>query len=238
MAVPTSQQPAGYPTSYPTSYDDRVIAAAREVFVEQGFAAPMSEIAHRAGVGVASIYRRYPSKQELAEQVRIAATRRIITEAETARAEETDPWEAFTRFLSRCLGADTGIGTVLPPKEERHTYSAEFRRLQERMSELVGSLVDAAQRAGSLRADLGSVDVILLFKHLNPALATGEKRRAELRSRYLTLVLSGLRAGEPALPGPAPDWEEAHAMCENRDRVPGADEERAGDRTDGGSHPS
>jgi AcrR family transcriptional regulator len=196
------------------SYDDRVIAAAREVFAENGFTAPMSEVAHRAGVGVASIYRRYPSKQELAEQVRIASIRLIITEAEAAAAEEADPWEAFTRFLRRCLREGTGIGVVLPPLDEGHVTSDEFVRLQLRMTEAVNSLVDAAQRAGELRKDIDGSEVLLLFKHLNPALPLGERRRAELRARYLALVVEGLRVTGPALSGSAPDWAEVRSMCQ------------------------
>ncbi|MEV0704518.1 helix-turn-helix domain-containing protein [Saccharopolyspora sp. NPDC050389] len=196
-------------------YDDQVIAAAREVFAEQGFAAPMAEVAKRAGVGVASVYRRYPSKQELVEQVRIAAFRRIIGEAESARAEESDPWQALARFMRRCLREGAGIGTVLPPMDQQHTYSAEFRELQRGVAKEIEALVDAAKRAGELRQDVDWTDILLLLKHLNPALPTSEARRAELRARYLGLVLEGLRAGGAELPGPAPDRAEWQALCDN-----------------------
>ncbi|QUH05504.1 TetR/AcrR family transcriptional regulator [Saccharopolyspora erythraea] len=202
------------------SYDDRVIAAAREVFGEQGFAAPMSEVAKRAGVGVASVYRRYPSKQALAEAVRIASFRRIIAEAEGALSEEPDPWSALVRFMSRCLAAETPIGTVLPPIDELHVYSDEFHPLQDRMAELVERLVTSAQQSGAMRGDVHWTDIPLLFKHLNPKLPIGEDRRAALRARYLTLVLQGLRDDRAGpLPAPAPDVGEWRAMCENRVRV-------------------
>ncbi|CAM06355.1 TetR family transcriptional regulator [Saccharopolyspora erythraea NRRL 2338] len=201
------------------SYDDRVIAAAREVFGEQGFAAPMSEVAKRAGVGVASVYRRYPSKQALAEAVRMASLRRIIAEAEAALSEESDAWAALVRFMSRCLGAETPIGTVLPPVDELHVHSDEFLLLQDRMAELVERIVTAAQRSGAMRADVHWTDIPLLFKHLNPKLPIGEDRRAELRARYLTLVLQGLRDDRAGpLPTPAPDVDEWRAMCDSRAR--------------------
>lgn len=205
-------------TGQGATYDDRVIAAARQVFAEQGFAAPMSEVARRAEVGVASIYRRYESKQELAEAVRIAGSRMILAEAEAARAETDAPWDAFVRFLYRCLRADTGIGTVLPPKDDEHAHSEEFVRIQALSHEAVEALVVAAQRAGELREDFGTADVFLLFKHLNPELAVREHRRAELRARYLGLVVEGLRPSGPALSGPAPDRAELLAMCENPHR--------------------
>ncbi|SDP73345.1 transcriptional regulator, TetR family [Actinopolyspora xinjiangensis] len=198
---------------YATDYDERVVSAAREVFAQQGFAAPVSEIAELAGVGVASIYRRYPNKRELAEHVRIAATSRVIAEAESAVAAEAEPWSAFERFLRGCLRAHAGIGVVLPPYEDAEDVSEELRGLRRRMIELIEQLVTAARRAGQLRADLGSADVFLLFKHLNPPLATDEERRAELRERYLELLLPGLRGDGAPLPGSAPDWDEVYRMC-------------------------
>ncbi|NHD16237.1 MULTISPECIES: TetR/AcrR family transcriptional regulator [Actinopolyspora] len=197
-----------------TDYDERVIDAAREVFAQQGFAAPISEVAELAGVGVASIYRRYPNKRELAERVRIAATRRIVAEAESAREAESDPWKAFERFMYGCLREHTGIGVVLPPHADCGGFSEELLTSRERMISRVEELVAAAQRAGELRGDLRAADVFVLFKHLNPPLSTDEPRRAELRARYLTLVLPGLRDGSIPLPGAAPDWDELRRMCE------------------------
>lgn len=196
--------------------DDAVIRAAREVFAEHGMAAPITEVAKRAGVGVASIYRRYPSKNELVEQVRIAAFRLVIAEAEAARAEEGDPWRALSRFMHRCMREGSGIGTVLPQPEQRHTFSAEFRGLQQQVAEVIEVLVEDAQRAGELRSDVDWTDVLLLFKHLNPSLPTSESRRAELRTRYLGLVLEGLRSDGAALRGPAPGAAEWRALCDNR----------------------
>ncbi|GAA0506649.1 TetR/AcrR family transcriptional regulator [Saccharopolyspora thermophila] len=189
------------------------------MFAEQGFAAPMSEVAKRAGVGVASVYRRYPSKQDLVEQVRIASFRLLVEEAEAARAEEPDPWRALVRFMSRCLRAGSGIGTVLPPMDAQHTYSVEFRDLQQRVAELLEEIVEAAQQAGQLRRDVSWMDVLMLFKHLNPRLPTSEARRAELRARYLALVLQGLRADGPPLPGPGLDRAEWQALCDNFARI-------------------
>ncbi|KAA5829070.1 helix-turn-helix transcriptional regulator [Saccharopolyspora hirsuta] len=195
--------------------DGLVIRAARDVFAEQGFAAPMAEVAKRAGVGVASVYRRYPSKHELVEQVRIDGFRLMLAEAEQARAQESDPWAALVRFMQRCLRESSGIGAVMPPMDPQHVYSDEFRDLQRRVAKELEELVTAAQEAGELRSDVDWPDILLLLKHLNPRLPTSEHRRAELRSRYLALVLEGLRAGGPELPGSAPDRAEWQSLCDN-----------------------
>lgn len=200
-----------------TDYHDRVVAAARGVFAEQGFDAPISEVAQRAGVGVASIYRRYASKMQLAEHVRISCLRRVVDEATAAQAQETDPWRAFTRFLFRCLAEDSGVGTVLPPDDQPH--APEYRQARQDMVDAVEALVRAAHESGDLRGDFAAADVIVLFKHLHPALPTTEVRRAEFRARYLALVVEGLRArhGRDAeagagLPSAEPTWDEVHAM--------------------------
>ncbi len=200
-----------------TSHDaqpcgERIVAAARSVFAERGFDAPISEIADRAGVGVASIYRRFTAKEDLALRVRIESTRTVAEKAEAALASENDPWEALVGFAFQCMGEGTGVGTVLPMPGRCRISSPELDALAVRMTNAVDRLVDAAKRAGTLRQDVTPADIVLIFKHLNPPLPADESRRSELRARYLSLVLGGLRAGEPRLPGPAPDWEESRMM--------------------------
>ncbi|WP_344685247.1 helix-turn-helix domain-containing protein [Saccharopolyspora taberi] len=197
------------------AYDDQVIAAARMVFAEQGFAAPMSEVARRAGVGVASVYRRYPSKQALMEAVRIASFDRIIQLADMALATRNDPFSALATFMRDCLEENTPVGTVLPPLDEGHVYSEEFHRLQNKMAGLVDRLVTEAQDAGAIRKDVNWADILLLFKHLNPNLPISEHRRAEFRARYVSIVIEGLRS-DSELPAPGPGEAEWRRMCDNR----------------------
>lgn len=84
--------------------DARLMQAAREVFAELGWDAPVSEIARRAGIGMGSLYRRYPSKELLAQRMRVMGMEQLVAQARTAFAEEPDPWAAFARFLRNALG--------------------------------------------------------------------------------------------------------------------------------------
>jgi AcrR family transcriptional regulator len=186
--------------------------AAREVFAEQGWEAPVSEIARRAGIGMGSLYRRYPSKEQLAQRMRVVGMERLTALARTAVAEEPDPWAAFARFLRDALSARGSGGPLLPLVGGRLPATAEVDAAAARMRDAFDDLVARAHDAGVLRTDVTSADLPLLLEHLTARIpATGE-RAAALHLRYLELVLAGLRtaaADSPtALPGPPPDWAE------------------------------
>jgi AcrR family transcriptional regulator len=186
--------------------------AAREVFAEQGWEAPVSEIARRAGIGMGSLYRRYPSKEQLAQRMRVVGMERLTALARTAVAEEPDPWAAFARFLRDALSARGSGGPLLPLVGGRLPATAEVDAAAARMRDAFDALVARAHDAGVLRTDVTSADLPLLLEHLTARIpATGE-RAAALHLRYLELVLAGLRtaaADSPtALPGPPPDWAE------------------------------
>src|SRR6476620_5593420 len=91
--------------------DDRILAAAREVFVADADA-PISAVASRAGVGISALYRRYPSKEDLLRQLCRDGLRLYVEEAEAAVADTGDAWEAFGRFLRRIVEADVHSLTV------------------------------------------------------------------------------------------------------------------------------
>ncbi|WP_425826958.1 TetR/AcrR family transcriptional regulator [Streptomyces fractus] len=192
--------------------DVRLLRAAREVFAEQGWQAPVSEIARRAGIGMGSLYRRFPSKEDLAQRMRIAGMEQLTAQARTALAEEPDPWAAFARFLRDALSSHDAGGPLLPLVGGRLPATEEIDTAAARLREALDDLVAGAQRAGTLRADFTSADVPLLLEHLGARIPVDGERGTELHLRYLDLVLAGLRAqgqGHPAaMRGPAPDWSE------------------------------
>ncbi|GHB92591.1 TetR family transcriptional regulator [Streptomyces umbrinus] len=192
--------------------DARLMRAAREVFAERGWDAPVSEIARRAGIGMGSLYRRYPSKELLAQRMRIAGMEQLVTQARTALTEEPDPWSAFARFLRDALSAQGAGGPLLPLVGGRLPATDETVAAADRLRATLDDLVAGAHRAGVLRADFTSADIPLLLEHLSPRIPVAGERAAALHLRYLDLVLSGLRTSTPdrptALPGPAPHWAE------------------------------
>src|ERR1700682_6534119 len=80
-----------------------VLAAARVVFVELGADAPLDEIARRAGVGIATLYRRFPDRAALLRAVALDVMARTAHEACAAEAEEADPFDGLARYMHRAL---------------------------------------------------------------------------------------------------------------------------------------
>ncbi len=93
---------------------EHVLRAAREVFGELGYGAPMEDVARRARVGVGTVYRRFPSKDVLVRRIAEEETARLTEQARTALGQEEDPWAALSRFLRTSVAS--GAGRLLPPQ--------------------------------------------------------------------------------------------------------------------------
>ncbi|MEV7427631.1 MULTISPECIES: TetR/AcrR family transcriptional regulator [unclassified Streptomyces] len=93
---------------------EHVLRAAREVFGELGYGAPMEDVARRARVGVGTVYRRFPSKDVLVRRIAAEETSRLTDQARTALGQEDEPWSALSRFLRTSVAS--GAGRLLPPQ--------------------------------------------------------------------------------------------------------------------------
>ncbi len=93
---------------------EHVLRAAREVFGELGYGAPMEDVARRARVGVGTVYRRFPSKDVLVRRIAEEETARLTDQARAALGEEDEPWSALSRFLRTSVAS--GAGRLLPPQ--------------------------------------------------------------------------------------------------------------------------
>ncbi|MEW2406916.1 TetR/AcrR family transcriptional regulator [Streptomyces griseoviridis] len=93
---------------------EHVLRAAREVFGELGYGAPMEDVARRARVGVGTVYRRFPSKDVLVRRIAEEETSRLTDQARTALGQEDEPWSALSRFLRTSVAS--GAGRLLPPQ--------------------------------------------------------------------------------------------------------------------------
>jgi AcrR family transcriptional regulator len=93
---------------------EHVLRAAREVFGELGYGAPMEDVARRARVGVGTVYRRFPSKDVLVRRIAEEETSRLTDQARAALGQEDDPWSALSRFLRTSVAS--GAGRLLPPQ--------------------------------------------------------------------------------------------------------------------------
>jgi AcrR family transcriptional regulator len=184
---------------------DQIIAAARTIFAEQGPDVPMEEIARAAGVGVGTLYRRFPDRDALIGAVARDNFGRVLTEARAAIAEEPTAWEALVRFLrqSRELQLSVQLALISPMAARvisDDPLTDEFRRA---LLDELDIVVHAAQDEGFLRKDVDTGDVAMLFSLLLRQISS--RANDALRAapeRCMALMLDGLRA-QPgaALPG-------------------------------------
>ncbi|MGW2841683.1 TetR/AcrR family transcriptional regulator [Streptomyces sp. NPDC001493] len=102
---------------------EHVLRAAREVFGELGYGAPMEDVARRARVGVGTVYRRFPSKDVLVRRIAEAETARLTEQARAALGQEDEAWSALSRFLRTSVAS--GAGRLLPPQVLRVDASSK-----------------------------------------------------------------------------------------------------------------
>jgi AcrR family transcriptional regulator len=185
----------------------RLLEAACDVFIERGPAAPLDEIARRAGTGIATLYRRFPDRRTLVREVVRDALQRTIEEARQAAEDEPDPFRALARYMHRAI--DVRTAAVIPALLGEIPFDdEEIRRARESGSAALQALADAAHQAGTLRTDVTSGDIGMLIVRLSRPMPGGfpPETNAGLSHRHLDLVIDGLRATarQPAqLSGPA-----------------------------------
>jgi AcrR family transcriptional regulator len=185
--------------------DDRILAAAREVFIADA-EAPIATVAARAGVGISALYRRYASKEDLLRQLCRDGLRRYVAEAEAALDQTGDAWEIFAAFLRRIVDADVHSLTVslAGTFEPTPDMFADARRADE----LNEQIISRAKAAG-LRPEFVVEDLALILEQLAAIRFGDERRRQELRRRYVELHLAGIRSPTGSrLPGRPPSPEE------------------------------
>jgi AcrR family transcriptional regulator len=186
--------------------DQLILDAARTVFIADP-AAPISAVATEAGVGIAALYRRYASKEDLLRTLCADGLRFYITETEAALADEGDPWTAFTSWMRRIVEADTNslvqrLAGTFTPSEDMYRDAARARKLN-------GRLVARTKAAGAIRPDIEGNDIALIFEMVAAVRVADRDRTQLLRHRYLALLLDALHTrSTTALPGPAPGWSD------------------------------
>lgn len=190
--------------------DQRVLQAAREVLTVAPDA-PLSLIARRAGVGIGSLYRRYPSREALVAELCLAGVRHVEAQARVALDRSRSyPWAAFVGFMTGSLAE--GAALLIAGLAGTFAATVELRDAGGQLRDAVQELVDGVQAAGVVRSDVTTEDLGLLFRQLRAIQLDDEERVFALRRRYLDLALQALRApGAAPLPGPPPAWEELAA---------------------------
>jgi len=181
----------------------RVLAAADEVFAASGPAASTEQIARRAEVAIGTVFRHFPTKAALVEAVFVGRLRRL-TDTAAELAGHADPGAAFFEFVTRwaelsavkqafadALASD-GVDV------RRAATDGEYPRVRAELTAAVGTLLDRAQRAGAVRADVGTGELdALLIGAARAVEYTADD--PEVRRRTLGIILDGLRPRRDAV---------------------------------------
>jgi len=190
----------------------RILQAAREVFAEHGLSASLDAIAAHAGVGVGTVYRRFPDKAELIDALFEEGVDSVVAVAREGLAIE-DPWDGLVHFLIRVQelqAADRGLRELMLASQGERRCSSSAR---ERIAPVAGQLLARAQAAGVVRADVAISDLPLTQFAIGALRDHTRDEAPELWRRLMTLVLDGLRPSrdtttpfpEPPLPPEALD---------------------------------
>ncbi|MFK0296475.1 TetR/AcrR family transcriptional regulator [Streptomyces sp. NPDC090442] len=182
---------------------ERILVAARAVFAEHGIDAPMATVARRAGVGVATLYRRFPTRDALvraafAQQMETCA--RVLAEA----LADPDPWRGFQRLVETACelqreerGFPAAFVAAFPDSTAEHAQS------RQRAERDLMTLVRRAQAAGALRADFHPSDLaVALLSHCGLVTALPQDRAAS--RRLVAYLLQSFRAESANGPLPPP----------------------------------
>jgi AcrR family transcriptional regulator len=180
----------------------RILAAAADVFAARGRGVSLDDIAAAAGVGVGTVYRRFPDKDALIEAL-FEEKIRGIEELARSSLKIEDPWEAFSGFMRgmcRLQAQDRGLKEALMSADRGHERLSAAR---DTIAPVASQLLTRAQEAGAVRADLGAYDVPMLNLCLGLIADRTRDIAPDYWQRVMTIVLDGISAQGPTTPMPA-----------------------------------
>lgn len=187
-----------------------ILRAAADLIIEAGPTAPMERIAHRANVGIATLYRHFPDRSVLLREVALNTLRHSAAEARAALIEEPDAFTALARYMHDSI--DRRVGAVMPVLADLLHMDDELMEVRRLAQQAHHALTAAAHEEGSLRPDVTAADIsLLIIRFTTPVRATSSPEGDNLLNhRHLELILDGLLRflSHENLPGPAISFEQ------------------------------
>jgi AcrR family transcriptional regulator len=180
---------------------ERIVAVARASFAAEGLDVPIREIARRAEIGVATVYRHFPTKEALLNEAlagQMASCRALVAEGLAAE----DPWQGFSQVIEKLMtvhALDRGFARAFTSKLPQ---VVEFAAARDHTLRLVFELIARAKQAGALRADLVIEDVSMALMANEGIRAESPAVRVAASRRFAALMLQSFRANPAAAPLP------------------------------------
>lgn len=193
-----------------------ILEAAAAAFADGGLDVPVAEIARRAGVGPGTLFRRFPTKDDLVIAI-VEQRIQDICALVDAALENPDPWAGFVECMEAAVTMQVRDRGVLEAVGERFFGDPRMRALKAKVNPKVAALLARAQAAGVVRDDIEHQDIPVLIQAAARAGCVMPTCDAELSRRYLAIMLDGLRpAAATPLPVGAPDIEALERRARRR----------------------
>lgn len=178
---------------------EKILLAAREVFGRHGLRVTLDDVARHAGVGVGTVYRRFPDKETLVRALFEQDLGMRQASAERALAHP-DPWEGFVDFLME-MGADLAENRGLQEVIMLGSHSSEpMETMRGGMLPFLEALIQRAQESGDLRAEITPSDIPVVVQMLSSASQFTQGKRPDVWRRYFEIILNGIRQRPDNLP--------------------------------------
>jgi AcrR family transcriptional regulator len=175
----------------------RILATARTMFAEAGPDVPMEDIAASAGVGIATLYRRFPSREHLLVALLVERMEELAEAARSA-LEYADPWEGLTSLMRQGTAIQARDVGFIDLARRRIGGVADVVAVRSTVMTLLGQVVSRAKGAGVLRADLEAEDLPILMFAAGDATKLFSHVAPRLWERNLAVIIDGMRAGATA----------------------------------------
>ena len=175
---------------------ERLLVAARLVFAAEGTAASLQEIARLAGVGAGTLYRHFPTRDDLVIALFEVEVERWLAASHRAAAID-DPWDAFRTYVTEILELQAGTGLLPGVLLHRGPGESRVAEANAELSAVADELVDRARNAGAIRVDFTLSDLALLMWSFTAVIEATQDAAPDAWRRHLTVVLDGLRSVAP-----------------------------------------
>lgn len=173
----------------------RIVEVGRQL-VDDGVPLQLNDVARLAGVGVATVYRHFPTPEALLETVAAPGLEALAAHGERALADD-DPWQAMAGFLFAAIDVMLTDASISPVTAAPDNALPRTTELKARLQALCGRLLGRARAAGTVRRDVTQADLIPLIcgvVYAAKAHASGHEPASATGRRYLAVTLDGLRA--------------------------------------------
>jgi AcrR family transcriptional regulator len=199
---------------------ERLLTAASELFAERGLTVTLNDIAHRAGVGVGTAYRRFANKDEVIDALFEQRLLAVIAVAE-ASLEAPDAWAGLVDYLERSLDMQFGDLGLTEIMNSPQLGRDRVNQSRDRIAPLMTQLVDRAKGQRAIRADFEQSDVFFMQMALAAIMDRTRGLAPDLYRRYLTMWLDGIRSPRgdfTPLPASALSANETHTVVTQKRR--------------------